>query len=172
MAKSKSQKEQDLVELTEKLKTAKSVVFTDYRGTTVKDIDKFRKSLTKEQVFSKVYKVTLVKKALQANGIDASTLDYKTPVILSISDEEETGPARVIKGLGKDIKTISMLAGIVDGKLIDKIQVTALADMPSKLELRGQLVATINAPVSGFVNVLAANLRGLVQVLNAVAQKA
>ncbi len=171
MAKSKSQKEQDLAELTEKLKAAKSVVFTDYRGTTVKDIDKFRKSLVKEGVFSKVYKITLVKKALAANGIDAGNLDYKTPVILSISEEEETAPARVIKGLGKDIKTISMLAGVVDGKLVSKAEVSALADLPSKQELRGMLVGTINAPVSGFVNVLAANIRGLVQVLNAVAQK-
>jgi large subunit ribosomal protein L10 len=171
MAKSKAQKELDLAELTSKLKEAKSVVFTEYRGTTVKDIDKFRKSLIKENVFSKVYKVTLVKKALEANGVDASSLDYKTPVILSISNEEETAPARIIKGLGKDIKTVSMLAGLVDGKLVTKAQVTALADMPSKLELRAKLVGTINAPVSGFVNVLAGNLRGLINVLNAVAQK-
>jgi large subunit ribosomal protein L10 len=166
-----AQKELDLAELTSKLKEAKSVVFTEYRGTTVKDIDKFRKSLIKENVFSKVYKVTLVKKALEANGVDASSLDYKTPVILSISNEEETAPARIIKGLGKDIKTVSMLAGLVDGKLVTKAQVTALADMPSKLELRAKLVGTINAPVSGFVNVLAGNLRGLINVLNAVAQK-
>jgi predicted dehydrogenase len=56
-------------------------------------------------------------------------------------------------------------------KLVTKAQVTALADMPSKLELRAKLVGTINAPVSGFVNVLAGNIRSLVNVLNAVAQK-
>ena len=60
MPKSRQQKEQDLQELTEKLKNAKSVVLTEYRGTTVKDIDTFRKTLRKENVFSKVYKLTLV----------------------------------------------------------------------------------------------------------------
>jgi large subunit ribosomal protein L10 len=172
MPKSRQQKEQDLQELTDKLKDAKAVVFSDYRGTTVKDIDTFRRTLAKEQVFSKVYKMTLVKKALAANGIEAGELDYKTPVILSLSSEEETTPARIIKNLGKDIKTINILSGILDQKLASKDQILVLADLPSKDQLRGQLVGTINAPVSGFVNVLAGNVRGLLNVLSALAQKA
>ena len=90
MAKLKAQKEKDLAELTEKLKTAKAVVFTDYRGTTVKDMDKFRNTLRKENVFSKVYKIPLIKKAMEAIGIDAASVDYKPPVILSLSEEDET----------------------------------------------------------------------------------
>ncbi|MDQ3018416.1 MAG: 50S ribosomal protein L10, partial [bacterium] len=84
MAKTRGQKEQDLQELTDRLKEAKSVVLTDYRGTTVKHIDNFRRTLSAEGVVSKVYKVSLVKKAMEANGIDASAVDYKTPVILSL----------------------------------------------------------------------------------------
>lgn len=169
MAKSKSQKESDLVELTEKIKAAKSVVFSEYRGTTVKDIDNFRNTLRKENVFSKVYKVTLVKKALEANGIEAGSFDYKTPLIISISNDEETTPARVIKNLSKEIKTIGVLSGVVDAKLIDKAGVLVLADLPSKQELLGQVVGTINAPISGFVNVLAGNVRSILNVLNAIA---
>src|SRR4051812_1616538 len=112
MAILKPQKEKDLKELTEKLKEAKAVVFTDYRGTTVKDLDKFRKNLRKENIFSKVYKITLVKKAMEANGLDASSVNYKTPAILAISNEDEVAPARIIKTLAKDVKTISMLEGI------------------------------------------------------------
>ena len=171
MAKVKQQKEKDLEELTAKIKEAKSVVFTDYRGTTVKDLDKFRNNLRKENVFSKVYKITLVKKAMEANGIDASSVNYKTPVILSASMEDETTPARIIKNLTREIKTISILEGIADSKVLTKAQVVALADLPSKDQLRGQLVGTLNAPISGFVNVLAANIRGLINVLNAVAAK-
>ena len=171
MAKGKVQKEQDLQELTDKLKAAKSVVFTDYRGTTVKDLDKFRRNLSKENVFSKVYKVTLVRKAMEANGLSAASVEYKTPVILSLSEEDETTPARLIKALAKEVKTVAILEGIVDGKVISKAQVEALADLPSKDQLRAQFVYTINAPVSGFVNVLAANIRGLINVLNAVATK-
>lgn len=171
MAKTRQQKELDLADLTEKIAQAKSVVFSEYRGTTVKDVDKFRNALRQENVFTKVYKVTLVNKALAANGVQAS-LDYKAPIVLAISQEDEVAPARIIKNLGKDIKTLGILSGIVDGSYVEKTQVLALAELPSKQELRGQLVRTINAPVSGFVNVLAANLRGLVQVLNAIASKA
>ncbi len=169
MSKSKIQKESDLAELTEKIKAAKSVVFSEYRGTTVKDIDNFRNTLRKENVFSKVYKVTLVKKALEANGIEAGSFDYKTPLIISISNNEETTPARIIKNLSKEIKTIGVLSGVVDAKLIDKAGVLVLADLPSKQELLGQVVGTINAPISGFVNVLAGNVRSILNVLNAIA---
>jgi large subunit ribosomal protein L10 len=171
MAKTRAQKEQDLQELSDRMKSAKSVVFTDYRGTTVKNIDAFRRALSKEGVVSKVYKVSLVKKAMEANGIDATALDYKTPVILSLSEEDEVAPARIIKELSKEIKTLGILSGVFDGKFASREQVMVLADLPGKDELRAKLVGTINAPVSGFVNVLAGNIRGLINVLNAAAQK-
>ena len=171
MPKSKNQKEKDLTELTDKIKSAKSVVLSEYRGTSVKDLDKFRKTLKKEGVVSKVYKITLIKKALSAAGIASDGIDYKTPVIFSSSADDETIAARLIKNLSKEIKTIAVLEGILDGKLVDKQMVLALADLPSKDQLRAQVVRTINAPVSGFVNVLAGNIRGLMNVLSAVAQR-
>ena len=163
MAKVKAQKDKDLQELTGKLKNAKSVVFTDYRGTTVKDMDKLRNSLRKENVFSKVYKVTLIKKAMEANGINSSSVNYKTPVILSLSEEEESTPARVIKNLAKELKTISMLEGIVEGQVFSKAQVEALGDLPSKDQLRAQLLATMMAPIAAFARVLDAQGKKLAE---------
>ena len=172
MPKSRTQKEKDLEELTVKLKQAKLVVLSDYRGTTVKAMDKFRKISRQEHIFCKVYKMTLLRKALEAAGIQANLPDYKVPVILTISDEDETSPARMIKNFAKEAKTINMLEGVADRALISRQQLDVLADLPSRLELRGILVRTINAPIEGFVNVLAGNLRGLMNVLNAIAQKA
>jgi large subunit ribosomal protein L10 len=172
MAKTRSQKEADLQELQDRLSGAKSIVLSEYRGTTVKDIDKFRRALSAEGIQSKVYKTPLIKKAFEAQGIDASgIMEYKVPVIVSVSKEDEVAPARIIKTFGKEVKTIGILSGVLDGTSASKEQMMALADLPSKDELRAKLVGTINAPVSGFVNVLAGNLRGLINVLNAVAQK-
>jgi len=154
MSKPKSQKELDLKELSEKLKAAKAVVFTGYSGTTVKDLDKFRNTLRKEKVFSKVYKLTLVKKAMKSAGIAGEILDYKTPVILSLSEEDEVAPARVVKGLTKEVKTISILEGIFEGKIFSKAQVEALGDLPSKDQLRAQFMSVLNGPLSAFVRVL------------------
>mgnify|MGYP001245903399 FL=1 len=172
MAKTRAQKEQDLTELTERLKGAKSIVLSEYRGTTVKDIDKFRRALSAEGVQSKVYKIPLIKKAFEANGIEASgVMDYKVPIMVSVSSEDEVAPARIVKTFAKEVKTVGIISGVLDGVFASKEQMVALADLPSKDELRAKLVGTINAPVSGFVNVLAGNIRGLINVLNAVAQK-
>lgn len=170
MAKTRSQKETDFQELSERLKGAKSVVLSEYRGTTVKDMDKFRRSLSAEGIQTKVYKSPLIKKAFTDAGIETGDLDYKVPVIVSFS-EDEVAPARIIKTFGKEVKTVGILSGVVDGSFASKEQMMALADLPSKDELRAKLVGTINAPVSGFVNVMAGNLRSLINVLNAVAQK-
>jgi large subunit ribosomal protein L10 len=171
MPKSKDQKDKDLKELTAKLAEAKGAVFSDYRGTTVKDLDAFRKALRKENVFAKVYKLTLVKKAMKQAGFEGEIADYKTPVILSLSAEDETTPARLVKNFTRDVKTISVLEGVLDKKVIGKAQVLALADLPSKQQMRAQAVRTINAPLEGFVNVLAGTIRGLLNVLNAKAAK-
>lgn len=154
MAKLKSQKEKDLQELSAKLKDAKAVVFTGYSGTTVKDIDRFRKTLLKEGVFSKVYKLTLVKKAMKEAGKQGEIADYKTPVILSISNEDETVAARLIKNLTKEIKTISILEGLVDGQVVSKAHVETLGSLPSKDQLRAQLMSVLNGPMAAFARAI------------------
>jgi len=154
MPKGKVQKSKDLEELTGKLAGAKSVVFSGYSGTNVKDLDRLRKSLRKENVFSKVYKITLIKKALEANKMDASNVDYKTPAILAVSNEDEVAPARIIKTLAKEVKTITILEGFVEGKLFTKAQIEALGDLPSKDQLRAQLLSVLNGPAAAFVRLL------------------
>lgn len=161
MSKPKSQKEVDLKELSAKLKLAKAVVFTGYSGTTVKDLDKFRNTLRKEKVFSKVYKLTLVKKAMKEAGIVGEILDYKTPVILSLSEEDEVAPARAVKSLSKDVKTITILEGIFEGKIYSKAQVEALGDLPSKDQLRAQFMSVLNGPAAAFVRLLDAYAKKL-----------
>ena len=164
MAKLKLQKEKDLQELVEKLKNAKSIVFTGYRGTTVKDLDTFRSALRKEEVFSKVYKLPLVKKALEKNGVMGASVDYKEPVILSISQTDETAPARIIKNLAKELKTFVILEGVVDGKMLSKAEITALADLPSKDQLRAQFMSVLNGPISAFARVLNAKAEKMGEV--------
>ncbi len=62
------------------------------------------------------------------------------------------------------------MGGLLGFKNLSQEEVVALSKLPSKEELLAKFVGTINAPVSGFVNVLAGNLRGLVQVLKAVSE--
>jgi len=66
---------------------------------------------------------------------------------------------------------VSFLGGILEGKFLSKEEVLALAKLPSKQELYAKVVGSLNAPISGFVNVLAGNIRGLVNVLKAIEEK-
>ncbi len=170
MAVTRKNKEQALAELRESFAGAKSIVFADYRGTTVKKLEELRNNFRKENVSSKVAKLTLLRKALEEQGVDISGFDFKAPVILAVSKDDEIAPSKILNDFTKENKNVQILMGVMDGAVVTAQQVTALAQLPSKLELRAQVVRTIAAPMSGFVNVLAGNLRGLVYALNAIAE--
>ncbi len=160
MAKTKKEKELSLIQITDKLKDAKGVVFSEYRGMTAKQIDQVRKNLRKENISYQVVKVTLLKKALSALGIKIVNLKYTGPIALSISREEETAPARILKGMGKENPQIILDGGIFNSELIGSEMVNKLASIPSKQQLLTQLVY-----------VLSGNVRSLLYTLNAIKDK-
>ena len=92
-------------------------------------------------------------------------------VAISLSNADEVSAAKIIDIFAKTNPNVKMLGGTLGNQVMTAAEVKALAKVPSKEQLLGQLVGTLNAPISGFVNVLAGNLRGLVQVLNAVKEQ-
>jgi large subunit ribosomal protein L10 len=171
MAVSRKEKEEVLSQLTEELREAKGIVFTEYRGLTVKQIDKIRKSLFKEKIKYQVVKVTLLKKALALLNIDSSNLKYNGPIAVAVSKEEETSPAKTLKGLSKENPQLVFDGGILEKQLIGADMVERLAQLPSKQQLLGQLVSVIAGPSRGLVTVLSGNVRQLLNVLGAMAKK-
>jgi large subunit ribosomal protein L10 len=160
MATTRKEKEESLASLTEDLKSARIVVFSEYRGMTVKQINTVRKALRKENVKYKVVKVTLLKKALIALGINVDGLKYSGPLAVAISTEEETAPARILKGLTKENPQIIFDGGIFNKEFVGVDVVNKLASIPSKQQLLGQLVY-----------VLSGNVRSLLYALNAIKDK-
>jgi large subunit ribosomal protein L10 len=171
MAVSRKEKEASLASLTEDLKNAKGIVFTEYRGMTVKQIDKVRKNLRKENVRYQVVKVTLLKKALAALGIKIDAFKYNGPLALAVSNEEETAPARILKSMLKENPQLVLDGGIFNNELVDVTVVDRLASLPTKQQLLGQLVSVIAGPARGLVTVLSGNTRNLLNVLNAIKEK-
>lgn len=168
MAQSRKSKVAALSDLTSHLGTAKSVVFANFQGLKVKDTEELRNKCRAENVYFVATKKTLLKKALDEAGfsVDVKAFDGGVAAIFGLSDE--VAPAQVTAEFAKTHDVVSIFGGILEGSYIDGAKVNALAKLPSKHQLLGQLVGTLNAPISGFVNVLAGNLRGLVNVLNAV----
>jgi large subunit ribosomal protein L10 len=169
MAVTRQAKEAQLKTLVEDLSEAKGVVFAQYRGLTVKEIDKIRKNLRKENVKYQVVKVTLLKKAFEQLGINSDEFKYTGPIAIAISQDDETTPARIIKALNKEHQNLALDGGMLEKKVIGKQMVMQLADLPSKHQLLGQLVSVIAGPARGLVTVLSGNMRQLVYALNAIA---
>ena len=74
----------------------------------------------------------------------------------------------MIADFAKGRDTLTIAGGILEGKMVDAASIKALAKLPTRQQLLGQLVGTLNAPISGFVNVLASTIRSLPNVLNAI----
>jgi len=173
MPKSRAQKKVISEGIDQKIKAAKSIVFTSFNGLTVSKAEELRNKLKAEGSEYLVAKKTLLKIALTNNNIndvDEKGLDGKLAVVFGYQDE--VTPAKVVNEFIKTNEAnLQINGGILENRFISKEQVISLAKLPSKLELLSKLVGTINAPVSGFVNVLAGNLRGFVTVLKAIEEK-
>lgn len=170
MAKSRQAKEQSLQQVTRMLKKAKGVVFVDYAGLTVKDMQQLRRALTAKGVDFEVAKKTIMGRALKEAGlanVDVGSLNGMVSVATSGTDEVE--PARELAAFAKTHDKMKLLGGVLEGAFVESTKVKELAKLPGKTELLGMLVGTMQAPVTGFVNVLQGNLRSLVQVLRAAA---
>lgn len=167
----RDQKKEIVKDLTESIKSSKSVVFSDYKGLKVKDMTILRKELRKSESDFRVFKKTLLKLALKEAGIELDTKKLDGQVAVTVSQTDEVAPAKVIAAFAKKNENLKIVGGLLDLKEMSMAEMGALAKLPGKEELLAKLVGTLNAPISGFVNVLAGNLRGLVQVLKAVAER-
>jgi large subunit ribosomal protein L10 len=168
MAITRNKKEQVLEELESQLDGAKAVVFADYRGTTVLKIDQLRRSLRKENVSTKVAKITLIKRALEKHGVDVSGMDFKAPVAIAVSKEDEVAPARILAAFVKENKNARILMGVMNNKVISAAEVSALAALPSKQELLAQVAGVLAGSTSGLASAMSGSLRSLAYAMSSL----
>ncbi len=172
MAKTRTVKETSVARVTEKLKQGKGIVFADFTGLLVKEMQELRAELRKAGIYFEVVKKTLLKRGLADAGLSDISLDNITGSIsVAVSEDDEIVSAKTLVDFAKKHDKLQVLGGVMESKFIDDGKVKSLAQLPSKPELLGKLVGSINAPLSGLVGVLQGNLRGLVQVLRAASQK-
>ncbi|MFA7653693.1 MAG: 50S ribosomal protein L10 [Candidatus Magasanikbacteria bacterium] len=171
MPKNRQQKETTVKTLLDGLKAGKSAVFANFQGLTVSQTEELRKSCRQEGVSVLAAKKTLVHRVFEELGIkDVDPQAFTGGIATFIGTADEVAPAKLVNTFGKTHEVVQIFGGLLEGKYITAASVKSLAALPNKQQLLGQLVGTLNAPVSGFVNVLAGNLRGLVGVLNNIAK--
>lgn len=165
------QKKEIVRGLSDKIKNAKTMVFADYRGLTVEQDTELRNALRKAGIEYKVVKNTMTRFAAKENGLDGLDSFLSGPTAMAASDTDVVAPAKVMMEFSKKFEKLELKVGVVEGKIIDLSGIKALAELPSKEELIAKMLGSFNAPITGFVNVLNGNLRGLAVALNAIAEK-
>ncbi len=173
MPKTKEQKKQILKDLAEKISRAKSIIFTKFNKLSVKESEELRRELRSEDGEYYVAKKTLMDlalKDLKMEGLDAKKFEGQIATVFGFGDE--MAPIKIIDKFGKEREEkIGFVGGILEKKLLTAEEMAELAKLPGKKELYAKIVGSINAPISGFVNALAGNLRNLVYVLKAIENK-
>ncbi|MGI6576913.1 MAG: 50S ribosomal protein L10 [Eubacteriales bacterium] len=171
-AKILEQKKALVAALAEKLKNATSGVLVDYKGINVADDTKLRADMRKADVEYSVYKNTMIRLAAREAGLEGLEPFLSGTTAIAMSETDVTAPAKIIVDYAKKIQgKFEVKVGFVEGKVVDVKEVEAIAALPSKEVLVATVLAGLNAPISGFVNVLNGNLRGLAIALNAIREK-
>ena len=162
------QKQAYVEELAEKLKNSVAGVIVSYMGITVADDTALRRKAGVEYA---VVKNSMLRRAADKVGLDGLDNVLEGSTALALSPTDHVAAAKILSEYAEKSKTFEIKAGYVEGKVIDAAGVAELAKMPPKEVLVAKVLGGLNAPISGFVNVLNGNIRGLVVALNAIAEK-
>ncbi|MCR4305782.1 MAG: 50S ribosomal protein L10 [Candidatus Daviesbacteria bacterium] len=167
MAKTRTQKEADLIKLTEKLNRAKALVFADYKGMSMKQLSELRDKLREVQGELSVTKNTLLKRALPTTNYELPT-DLEGPTATLFAYDDEISPIKILVKALKDQNIGKVKQGFLGDILLDEAKIIQLSTLPTKDELRAKTVGVLVAPLRGIVAVLQGNLRNLVYALSEI----
>jgi len=164
----KERKVEEVKTLTERLEKAKALIFTEYRGLKVSEMNELRTKLRSENSWFKVVKNRLMKKALKEQGLDSLLADFTGPTAVASSDADPIGPAKVIVNFAKGHEKLVIKGGFMEGARLGADEIDRLAKMPSREELLAKALGSMSAPARNLVGVLAAIPRKLVYAINAI----
>ncbi|MGM9683975.1 MAG: 50S ribosomal protein L10 [Eubacteriales bacterium] len=150
------QKKAVVADLVEKLKNSPAGVVVNYQGITVEDDTAMRKALREAGVKYMVMKNSLTGRACEEVGLGDMKQYLTGMTAIAISESDPVAPAKVIKKYAEKIDSFEILAGYLDGAVVDKDTVTALADIPSKEVLIAKFLGSIKSPIYGFAYALQA----------------
>ncbi len=151
-----------------------SAVLVDFKGLNVDTVTKLRNEFRKGGVEYKVVKNTLLKQAIKGEKFaDAFGKHLIGMTGIAWSYEDPSAAAKILKAFKKDAEKLQIKAGLIEGQILDGGAVESqLATMPGKDELRAMLLATMQAPLTQFVQQLAAPSQNFVYVLAAKERQA
>ena len=166
MPKTRSQKEETVEILKEKLGKATALVFADYKGLSMKQLSELRDKLREVNGEFTITKNSLLKLALPPSTfhLPPSSLDGPTATLFAYDDQ--ISPIKILVKAFKDAALGKVKSGFLGSESLDEAKIIQLSTLPSKDELRGKMVGVLVAPIQGMMSVLQGNLRNLVYALS------
>jgi large subunit ribosomal protein L10 len=162
----RTDKEQLVVELKEKIGSAQALYYTDFTGLNVKRMTELRRRLRKANVEYVVIKNTLALRAVNESGLVGGRLRGPTGLVMA---KDAVGAAKILSDFAKENdQRPAVKGGMLDGASIDAAQVKRLAAMPSREQMLADLGAGLQAPLSamlGAMNGLLMNFAGALDAL-------
>lgn len=147
-----------VAEVSAEVQKAQTMVVAEYRGIEVSNLTLLRKKARESDVYLRVIKNTLVRRAVADTPFAGLAEHMVGPLIYAIS-EDAVAAAKVLNDFAKGSDKLVLKAGSYGGQVLDKAGVQALASIPSREELLAKLLGVMQAPVSGFAGALAALAR-------------
>ena len=141
-------------EISEAINGAQSVVVVDYRGLTVAEDTQLRKQLREAGITYKVYKNTLVSRAVEGTEFESLREVLEGPSAFAISADDATAPARVLAEFAKKAPKLEIKAGVVEGAYYDANGMKEISSIPSRDVLLGRLFGSMQSPIANLARVL------------------
>lgn len=149
-------KEEKVADIKEKMGKTQAIVVVKYQGLTVEEDTELRKSLREAGVEYRVYKNSLVKRAINELGYEGMAQYFEGPMAVAMSYDDPTAPARIINDFAKTHKALELVSGYIQGEVFDSNKIKELASVPSKDVLIAKLLGSFKAPLSKFTYLLSA----------------
>jgi|SRR5687767_7359608 len=162
----RTEKQQLVTELTDKIRSAKALYYTDFTGLNVKRMTELRRRFRKAGVEYVVIKNTLALRAINESGLTGARLRGPTGVVVS---KDPIAAAKLLSDFAREHdQKPTVKGGMLDGAAIDEAQVKKLASMPSREQMLADLGAGLQSPMAAFVGALNGMLYMMVGALEAL----
>ena len=147
MSKAIERKQELVNQIAEEIKASSSVVIADYRGLNVAEVTELRNNMRNEGLTFKVYKNSLVRRAMEQAGIEGLDEVLAGPNAFAFSTDDAVAPARVLNDFAKEHENLELKAGVIEGKVADQAEIKAIATLPSREGLLSMLLSVLTAPM-------------------------
>ena len=143
-----NQKKEEVANLAAKMKEAKIILLTDYRGINVADVTELRSELRKVNSEYTVIKNNITKRALAEAGIEGLEDKLVGPTAVIMSNEDYLEPAKAIYNFTKNNDFYKIKGGVVEGKVMTAEEIITLAKLPSRETLLSMLAGALLGNIS------------------------